>query len=124
MAKFIERPISKITVCDYCRYHKCSWTKYEPGDLPSECPEDTSFEIADEYVEKADFQRRVNIAKRIGSFNPEEKTWYLNPTKDNPIVGYELKEIIEEKVNEWSEKNNLELSHLVDYREEGFERLG
>lgn len=87
------------------------------------CAEGTSFEIADEYIEKADFQRRVKIAKRIGSFNSKEKTWYLNPTKEDSLGGYELKEIIEEEVNEWNDENDLELMDLVDYKEEGFEKL-
>jgi len=124
MTKFIKRPISKITVCDYCRFHKCSWTKYEPGNLPSDCPEDTSFKIADEYVEEDEFNRRTKVAKKIGSFDPEEETWYLNPTKGSSIGGYELKEIIDEEVNEWSDENDLSLSDLVEYEKEGFERLG
>ncbi|MBS3816885.1 MAG: hypothetical protein KGY76_04920 [Candidatus Thermoplasmatota archaeon] len=124
MLKFIIRATSKITVCDYCRFHKRSWTKYEPGNLPSNRPEDTSFKIADEYIEKAEFKSRTDIAKKIGSFDPERETWHFNPAKGSSIGGYELKEIIDEQVNKWSKENDLRLSDLVDYKEKGFEKLG
>lgn len=122
--KLVSRAILKITVCDYCQYRKCRWTKHEAGNLPEKCEKETSIEIADDYLREDEFNRRVKIAKRLASYHPNEKVWYLDPTVDNPLTGYELKETVEEEVNEWSEENELELSDLVEYEISGFERLG
>jgi len=42
---------------------------------------------------------------------------------ENPLTGYEWIEVVEEEVNEWSDYNELELSDMVDYEEEGIERF-
>jgi len=93
------------------------------GKIPSRCFKVTLIEIADDFVEEGEFDKRVEIAKRIASYNPNEKLWYLDPTVKDPLTGYELVEVVEEKVNEWSEENNLELSDLVEYEEAGFEQF-
>lgn len=122
--KLLTRKIPEITVCDYCQHRKCRWTGFYAGNLPDKCKKVTPIEIADEYVGEPEFNRRINIAKRMASYNPQEEVWYLDPTVDNPLTGYELKETVEEEVNEWSEENNLQLSDLVEYEEGGFEKFG
>lgn len=121
--KLLKRRISQVIVCDYCRHRKCSWSKHEAGNPPSSCLKTTSITIADKYIGKTKFKKRVKIVKRIASFDPNDKVWYLDPTVRDPLTGYELRKIVE-KVNEWGEHNDLQLSDLVDYKEEGFERLG
>lgn len=121
--KLVSRALPKITVCDYCRDRRCRWTKYDSNNPPDKCIKSTSIEIANDYVGEQEFQRRLNIAKRLASYNPQEKVWYLDPTVDRPLTGYELKETVEEEVNEWSEENELELLDLVNYKERGFENL-
>lgn len=122
--KLVSRPVPKITVCDYCRDRRCSWTKYDANNLPDKCKKSTPVEIADEYVGEQEFNRRLNIAKQMASYNPNKEVWYLDPTVDRPLVGYELKEAVEKEVNEWSDENELELSDLVEYEESGFEKFG
>jgi len=121
--KILTRKVSDVMVCDYCQHRKCNWTKVGPDKIPSRCFKVTSIEIADDFVEEEEFDKRVKIAKRIASYDPNEKLWYLNPTVEDPLTGYELVEVVEEEVNEWSDYNDLELSDMVDYEEEGFERF-
>ncbi len=123
MAKFIKRSTSKIIVCDYCRKNKCRWTKNDSGNPPEKCKKVSSIKIADDYVGKEEFNRRVEIAKRLASYNPNEEMWFLDPTVKDPLTGYELKKTIEDEVNEWSEENELKLSDLVEYEEKGFEKF-
>lgn len=118
-----ERRISELIVCDYCRYHKCSWTESGPGDTPSRCYEQTTFQVSDGYIDDDEFDRRVEIAKRIGSYKPDKGHWVFDPSKENALAGYDLKKTIDKEVNDWSEENELNLSDLVDYKEEGFEVL-
>ncbi len=124
LMKLVKRRVSHMIVCDYCRHRKCNWTERDANDPPSSCLKRTPIEIAERYVGKEEFKRRVNIAKRLASYDESEKTWYLNPNVKNPLTGYELRETMDEEINEWSSNNELTLSELVDYKEEGFERLG
>lgn len=123
MSKMHERRISDLIVCDYCRYHECRWAESGPDDVPSRCHHDKTFTISDGYIDDDEFQRRVKIAKRIGSYKPDENCWVLDPDKEHALVGYDLKNAMEEEVNDWSEDNELELSELVEYRKEGLEAL-
>ncbi len=123
MVSFIHRNISDMIVCDYCQYHKCGWTKHSAGDPPKDCPLQTSFEIADSYMEKDEFQRRLRIAKRIGSYNTVERRWYLDPIRERSITGYELKCIIEDEVNDWSKENTLALMDVIEYIDIGLDNL-
>ncbi|MFO7991093.1 MAG: hypothetical protein R6U61_02225 [Thermoplasmata archaeon] len=121
--KILERKVSQLTVCDYCRYRKCGWSEHDARDPPDICLKKTPLVIADVFVGKGKFNRRVKVAKRLASYNPSEKTWYLDPTVKNPLTGYELREVIHE-VNGWTVKNDFQLSKLVEYKEEGFEKFG
>ncbi|MFO7992253.1 MAG: hypothetical protein R6U61_08205 [Thermoplasmata archaeon] len=122
--KLLERRVSQIIVCDYCRHRKCSWSRYDSSNTPSSCFKIVPTEIADKFIGKTKFKRRVKLAKRLASFDPDQKVWYLDPTVKNPLTGYELRDVVDKEVNEWSEHNDLQLSDLIDYKEEGFERLG
>lgn len=121
--KLLKRKIPQIIICDYCQHRKCIWTKHEAGNPPEKCKKETPIQLADDYIGKDEFNRRVDIAKRIASYDPNKETWHLDPNVKNPLTGYELKEMIEEEVNEWSEENELELSDWVEYEEGGFEKF-
>lgn len=112
-----------MIVCDYCRHRKCGWSEHDSSDPPDICLKKTLLVIADVFVGKGEFDKRVKTAKRLASYNPSEKTWCLDPTVKRPLTGYELRETIYE-VNGWSVKNDLRLSELVEYKEEGFEKFG
>lgn len=112
-----------MIVCDYCRHRKCVWGDYDASDPPDKCLKKAPLVITEVFVGKGEFDRRVKIAKRLASYNPSEKTWYLDPTVKKPLTGYELREMIHE-VNGWSVKNDFQLSDLVEYKEGGFKTFG
>ena len=106
----------QIVLCDYCRYYKCDWIKATPQKHPDICLKPKSFEIADEYIPKQEFERRVEIAKKIGTYLPEKKKWQFSIKVAKGLSGDELRCIIEE-VNSWSQKNNFELTNMIRYEE-------
>ncbi len=112
----IRRKTTEILVCDYCQYRKCRWTKYTPSDPPDDCYKVKTFKIADDYLDEGEFERRLEIAKRIGDFDSEESVWHLAYKEKNPLMGRKLREVMEE-VNEWSGENDFQLSRFVEYEE-------
>ncbi len=105
-----------IILCDYCRYYKCDWIKATPQKNPDICLKPKSFEIADEYIPKQEFERRVEIAKKIGTYLPEKKKWQFSIRVAGGLSGDELKAIIDE-INGWSEKNNFRLTEMIKFKE-------
>jgi hypothetical protein len=105
-----------IILCDYCRYYKCDWIKATPQKHPDICLKPKSFEIADEYIPKQEFERRVEIAKKIGVYNPKEKEWYFSIRVAGGLSGDKFTAVIDE-VNSWSERNNFELTEMIKYEE-------
>ncbi len=103
-----------IVLCDYCRYYKCDWIKATPQKHPDICLKPKSFEIADEYIPKQEFQRRVEVAKKIGTYLPEKKKWQFSIKVAGGLCGDELTRIIV-GVNSWSEKNNFRLTDMIRY---------
>ncbi len=110
-----------MIACDYCHFHRCRWTKHTAGDPPENCPGNAFFSISDTYLEKDEFRRRVDIARRIARYNSAEKVWYLDPTRNDPFTGYDLKRVIEVEVNNWSPENDLNLMDVIEYVGIGFE---
>lgn len=106
----------QIVLCDYCRYHKCDWIEATPQKHPDFCPKPKSFEIADEYIPKQEFERRVEIAKKIGTYLPEKKKWQFSIKVAGGLSCDELTVIIDE-INSWSEKNNFGLTEMIKYEE-------
>ncbi len=121
MSPMIRRNVSEMIACDYCHFHRCKWTKHVAGDHPDSCPGNVFFSITDTYLDKDEFQRRVAIARRIARYNSAEKVWYLDPTRSNPLTGYDLKRAIDVEVNNWSPDNELSLMDVIEYVEIGFE---
>ena len=105
-----------IILCDYCRYHKCDWIKATPQKHPDICLKPKSFEIADEYIPKQEFERRVETAKKIGTYLPVKKKWQFSIKVAGGLSGDQLTAIIN-KVNCWSEKNKFRLTDMIKYRE-------
>lgn len=103
-------------LCDYCRFHKCDWIKATPQKHPDICLKPKSFEIADKYIPKQEFERRVEIAKKIGNYIPEKKKWQFSIRTAGRLSGDELRSIIDE-INSWSEKNNFRLTEMIKYKE-------
>lgn len=85
---------------------------------------EAAVEIADDYIGREEFGRRVKLVKGIASYDPEERRWYLDPTVRGALTGSELMRVMEEEVNGWSKKNEFILSDLVEYVEVGFEDVG
>ncbi len=106
----------QIILCDYCRYHKCDWIEATPHKHPDICLKPKSFEIADEYIQKQEFERRIEIAKKIGTYLPEKKRWQFSIKAAGGLSGEKLRKVIEE-INSWSDKNNFELTEMIKYRE-------
>ena len=106
----------QIVLCDYCRYHKCDWIKTTIQRYPDRCVKPKSFVIADEHIDKPEFGRRVEIAKKIGSYLPEKKKWQFSIKVAGGLSGDELTAIIRE-INSWSEKNNFGLTDMIRYKE-------
>ena len=72
--------------------------------------------IADEYIAKQEFERRVEIAKKIGTYLPEKKEWQFSIQVAGTLSGDELTAIINE-INSWSEKNDFRLTEMIKYKE-------
>jgi len=106
----------QIVLCDYCRYYKCDWIEASPQKHPDFCPKPKSFEVADEYIDKPKFDKRVETAKRIGTYLPEKKKWQFSIRVAKGLSGDELRGIIDE-INTWSQKNNFELTDMIRYQE-------
>ena len=106
----------QIVLCDYCRYHKCDWIEATPQKHPDFCPKPKSFEIADEYIDKSELEKRVETAKKIGTYLPEKKKWQFSIRVAGGLSGEKLRKVIEE-VNSWNEKNNFELTDMIRYKE-------
>ena len=105
-----------IILCDYCRYYKCDWIKATSQKHPDICLKPKSFVIADEYIAKQEFERRVEIAKKIGTYLPEKKKWQFSIQVAGTLSGDELTAIINE-INSWSEKNDFRLTEMIKYKE-------
>jgi len=106
----------EIVLCDYCRFHKCDWIEATPQKHPDFCLKPKSFEIANEYVPKEEFERRVKTAKRIGTYQPEKKKWQFSIRVAKGLSGEELRSLMEE-INKWSKKNNFKLTDMIRYEE-------
>lgn len=104
-----------ILLCDYCRCVKCEWVKATPRKYPENCVKPKIFEIADDYIPKSEFDRRVNIAKKISVYLPKERKWQFSIKAAGGLSGEKLREIIEE-VNNWSNENNFELTEMIRYK--------
>ncbi len=72
--------------------------------------------IADEYIPKQEFERRVEIAKKVGTYLPEKKKWQFSIKVAGGLSEEKLREIMEE-INSWSDKNNFELTEMIRYEE-------
>ncbi len=117
----LKRNLSEIIACDYCHHHKCRWTEHTAGNPPGSCPGKAFFSITDTYLDKDEFRRRVDVARRIGRYNPGEKMWYLDPTREMSLTGYDLKRAVELEVNGWCGDNRLKLMDVIEYVEVGFQ---
>ena len=106
----------QIVLCDYCRCYKCGWIKATPHKHPDRCIKPKSFEITDEYIDKPEFERRIEIAKKIGTYLPEKKKWQFSIKVAGGLSGNELTAIINE-INSWSEKNNFTLTEMIKCEE-------
>ena len=106
----------QIGLCDYCRYYKCDWIKATPQKHLDICLKPKSFEIADEYIPKQEFERKIEIAKKIGTYLTDKKKWQFSIKVAGGLCGDELTAIIEE-INNWSEKNNFRLTDMIRYEE-------
>jgi len=105
-----------IILCDYCRYYKCDWVNATPQKHPDICLKPKKFEIADDYLPRYEFLKRVEIAKKIGVYVPQKKKWQFSIRRAGALSGEELAEIID-TVNTWSEKNNFKLTEMMRYKE-------
>jgi len=84
------------------------------GKIPYECPEMVSFQIGDERISRDEWDRRVELAKKVGVFTHQEKKWHFSVKKAGNLVSKELREVID-AINNWSEKNNFKLCNYVKY---------
>ena len=106
----------QIVLCDYCRYYKCDWIKATPKKFPDICLKPKSIVIADEYIPKQEFERRIITAKKIGNYQPEKKEWHFSISVAKELSGEDLKIIVDE-INSWSEKNDFKLTDMIRYEE-------
>ncbi len=111
---------NQITLCDYCQYYKCKWIEATPKKLPDHCPEVRAFKMADEFIDKVEFSKRVGVAKRVGRYDPEGRVWFLSLTAAKRWTYRALEEIFSE-INSWSVENKFVLNDGVRYKRKEFE---
>lgn len=113
---FRVRRIDDILICDYCQYYKCDWLDFTPKGYPKRCPEARELLIADGRMPKKEFRRRIELAKRVGVYRPDERRWFLDAEKAKGLSAIELQDIMAE-IRTWSTGNKYELSVMVKYEE-------
>ena len=114
---FRTRRSDDIIICDFCQHYRCDWLEFSPKRYPRQCPEARELQIAEGNIERAEFLRRTELAKKVGVFRPEEKRWFLSAEMARDMTAGQLAELMA-NVGAWSTENNFTLSGMVRYKDE------